>query len=193
MGATMQFLRSVGIAAVAFMLVAATVVLVSQQGAQKTNPSATDLPWDDETQLNFISKLKGKIHKTVKRAAPVVAKAVHTAKTDVDNAVHTVVQDVDSMLTPDAICEEVVKMASGKVGSKEILKLSEGSGGEDICAELRAEAGADTDAVSGGPEDPVGDAVAAALGLNCEGLCSTAIEEAISPGTSAFAEYICHK
>jgi len=73
------------------------------------------------------------------------------------------------------LCEEGIKKA-----------------GEESCTEICAEAAATADAAGGGPEDPVGDVVAADIEASCEFSCTAAVQTSgLTPGTDAFAEAVC--
>jgi len=169
-----------------FMLFAGVIVLFNSHSAPTDDDMTLTLGDAADTEMSSIFKSKGKISKVVKSATKTVSKDVNTAVKDVVSA-------IDSDLTPEAICVEAVGMATNELGKSILLKASEDDEGATICAELCADSAAETDAAAGGPEDPVGDSVAAALGLNCAGLCKMAIGEAISPLTDAFGEYICGK
>jgi len=64
--------------------------------------------------------------------------------------------------------------------------------GDKSCTEICVEAAATADAASGGPEDPVGDIVAADIDASCEFSCEAAVDTSgLTPGTDAFAEAVC--
>jgi len=136
------------------------------------------------------------ISKTTKDAKAVAGKTVKVAgKTVVigvdatGNAITTAAEAVANFFADNAgeICEKAVTLAADTV------VVDQATGVDVACAEMCAEAGLETDAVGGGPEDPVGDGVASALATGCSTACAIAIDTYTVDawGTDVFSKAIC--
>jgi hypothetical protein len=74
-----------------------------------------------------------------------------------------------------------------------ICEKAVGMGGSKACSAICVEAATAAVAAGGGPEEPVGDAVAAAIEAGCEVSCEEAVDKKLVPGTKEFEDYVCHK
>jgi hypothetical protein len=88
-------------------------------------------------------------------------------------------------------CKHTLKSACEK-GAMDICEEAIKKAGADSCTEICLEAAATADAAGGGPEDPVGDVIAADIEASCEMSCESAVHSSgLTPGTKAFAKAVC--
>lgn len=84
------------------------------------------------------------------------------------------------------ICDTVISKAAVTVAKKTVAA--------EVCGELCTEAAALADGAGAGPEDPLADAVAAAIEIGCNPGCVTAITKyALQPLGNTFANFVCKK
>merc|ERR1711934_99503 len=194
-------LLTIALSVAALLVVVVIVGHDSAPGAEPQTQSTTATPelslaFEDgldplapTTQLKTHGTSK-QIKKGVHKARKAVKKVTHTVYKGVDTAVKDVANALSKIgLTGMEICEKAMGMAAGKVAFKAGGDYSASAFCDAYCS---AGAGL-TDAAAGGPEDPVGDAVAVDIDANCAMTCSMAFSEAISPGTSAFGKFVCQK
>merc|ERR1712086_629250 len=170
---------------------------VSQEPNLERHPASTQLDYSGAgvpvTELSSIfRRRRRKIGTSIEHDADDASKGADDAGNDAEDAgddiktdANDVSQDIsNNWPSKEQICSDAVNMAVKTLGDKV-------SGAAAYCDEFCTDTAGDIDAVEGGPENPAGDVVAAAVDANCAYVCNAAFKEAINPGTSDFSSYIC--
>jgi len=177
---------------------------VSQEPNLERHPASTQLDYSGAgvpvTELSSIfRRRRRKIGTSIEHDADDAGKDADDAGKDADDAgndaddagddIKTDANDVSNDISnnwpsKEQICSDAVNMAVKTLGDKV-------SGAAAYCDEFCTDTAGDIDTVEGGPENPAGDVVAAAVDANCAYVCNAAFEKALNPGTSDFSSYIC--
>merc|ERR1712195_425665 len=155
---------------------------VSQEPNLERHPASTQLDYSGAgvpvTELSSIfRRRRRKIGTSIEHDADDAGDDIKTDANDVSNDIS------NNWPSKEQICSDAVNMAVKTLGDKV-------SGAAAYCDEFCTDTAGDIDTVEGGPENPAGDVVAAAVDANCAYVCNAAFEKAINPGTSDFSSYI---
>merc|ERR1712195_298604 len=155
---------------------------VSQEPNLERHPASTQLDYSGAgvpvTELSSIfRRRRRKIGTSIEHDADDASDDIKTDANDVSNDIS------NNWPSKEQICSDAVNMAVKTLGDKV-------SGAAAYCDEFCTDTAGDIDTVEGGPENPAGDVVAAAVDANCAYVCNAAFEKALNPGTSDFSSYI---